>query len=150
MDNTVIASIVSAIGGIVVAVITAIVAPKLKSGIYRNQQKVPIAVLGKWKNEWQIDNEIYDEDTMEITKWKSNNTFTGKGFNEKGDYIISGEVFSSNYVIGFYRSDSYPAKGYLGSFTLKLSVDGKSLRGAWQGFTINEKIEGGTVICRKI
>ncbi len=145
MSDIIITSIVSAAGGIIVAVIVYIISPRIKSGIYRSQKKVPLYILGTWKVEWLIDGGKYSEDTIEIQKWRGNNAFIGIGYNEKGNYKISGEVFSSKYIVGFYTSDSYPSRGYLGSFTLKLSIDGKQMKGMWQGTTPNDLIEGGVV-----
>jgi len=150
MDSTVIASIITAISLIIVAVITYIVAPRIISGIYRSRNKVPLGILGSWKAEWLIGDEVYSRDTIEIRKWGKNNTFKGKGYNERGDYMISGEVFSSNLLVGSYKNELYPTKGYLGSFMLRLSIDGKKMSGMWQGVTINEEIEGGAVNCSRV
>ncbi|MFC1965461.1 hypothetical protein ACFLWI_00705 [Chloroflexota bacterium] len=149
MDNTVIASIISAIGGIIIAVITYIVAPKITSTIYRSRNKVPPNIIGSWNVEWMIGDEVYSRDRIEIMNWEKNNVFKGMGDNEKGNYIISGEVFSSNLLIGHYKNESYPTKGYLGSFTMRLSIDGKRMSGMWEGVTINEKIEGGAINCSR-
>jgi hypothetical protein len=145
MSDAVITSIVSAVGGIIIAIITYVISPRIKSEIYRARKKVPIHILGTWKVEWLINGGKYSEDIIEIQKWRRNNTFVGIGYNEKGNYNIYGEVFSSNYIVGFYTNKSYPSKGYLGSFTTKLSIDGKQMKGMWQGTTPKEIIEGGAV-----
>lgn len=148
MDNTVIAAIIGAIGGVVSATIPLVLTPILKSKAYRSHNKIP-DILGSWKNEWYIGDRLYTEDMFKIEKWSKKNHFEGTGYDPKSQYRLSGEVDVSRIVVGSYIDSKYPTLGYIGTFIMELSVDGKVMEGYWHGRTPNGDIEGGRVHCKR-
>lgn len=149
MDSTIIAGIISAFGGITGTFILVYFVPILKSKSFRRRNKTP-DILGTWENEWFIGDKLYTTDFFEIDKWIKNNKFQGIGSDDKiGRYMISGEIHYDVFV-ATYEHVNYPTKGYIGTFTLKLSSAGGNLmEGCWHGFTRNDKFEGGKVICKR-
>ena len=149
MDSTIIAAIISGLGGIAAALASVSFSRELKSKSFRSRHEIP-NILGTWQNEWFIGDKLYIKDTIEIEKWSKNNQFQGVGREEKGKYIISGEIGSRGEILATYKNEGYPTTGYIGTFILKLSIDGKSMEGYWHGLTPGEKLEGGKVVCKRI
>ena len=151
MSDTILAAFITAIGAILIALITQVLVPYFKSKSFRSSHSIP-NILGKWKNEWFVGQEgkPFSEDTFEIEKWDRNSQFRGKG-NEPnvGPYFISGEISSNRLVIGTYKDTFYPDMAFIGNFIMHLSVDGKSMEGFWQGLTKDGQIQEGKVICKK-
>jgi len=149
MDSKVKVAIITSLGTIIVAIISSIIGPLVTSGLYRSRNNVP-DILGTWENEWYIEGRLYTKDTFEIERWSKNNRFEGTGHESKGPYKLSGEVDVSRFVVGTYIDTHYPTLGYVGTFILQLSVDGKTMEGYWHGRTKEGKIEGGRVMCRRL
>jgi hypothetical protein len=148
MDKTILAAIIGAFGGIVAAIISAVLGPWIMSKSYRSHNQTP-DILGTWENEWYIEDKLYTKDTFEIERWSKNNRFEGTGHEAKGPYRLSGEIDVSRIVVGTYVDTQYPSLGYIGTFILELSIDGKVMEGYWHGRTAKGKIEGGRVVCRR-
>lgn len=106
-------------------------------------------ILGTWKNKWYIEDRLYTKDTFKIERWLGNSRFEGTGHEKKGPYRLSGEIDVSRIVVGTYKDTCYPTLGYIGTFILELSVNGKVMEGCWHGRTAKGKIEGGRVVCRR-
>jgi len=148
MNATILAAIISAVGGILATIISAVLGPRIMSKTYRSRNQIPY-ILGTWENEWYIEDRLYTKDTFEIERWLRNSRFEGTGHEAKGPYRLSGEIDVSRIVVGTYIDTCYPTLGYIGTFILELSVDGKVMEGCWHGRTSKGKIEGGRVVCRR-
>jgi hypothetical protein len=151
MKGTILGAVITAIGAILAALITGVFVPYVRSRSFRSSHDIP-DILGKWKNQWFVGHEdkLFSEDTFEIEKWDRNSQFRGTGNEPKaGPYSISGEISSNRLVIGTYKDTDFPNMAYIGNFIVRLSVDGKSMEGFWQGLTEDNQIQEGKLTCKK-
>lgn len=148
MDSNFLAGIIGALGTIIAALMSVLLAPLVSSKMFRSRYRIPV-VLGTWNNKWFIDDNLDSEDTFEIKKWTSKNHFRGDAQHPKGPYIISGEISAFGTLVITYKDANFPTMSYIGTCILKLSVDGKSMEGYWHGLTTEGKIEGGKIVCKR-
>jgi hypothetical protein len=148
MDSRIIAALIGAGAAILSTLISVVLAPILKSRLFRARQEVP-DILGTWRNEWSIGKKLYVTDTMKIEKWIKDNQFQGTGYDENSEYKIQGQIDSSRILVATYRDIKYPKRGHVGVFILELAVDGQSMKGYWHGVVSEGDLKGGLVSCER-
>lgn len=83
-------------------------------------------------------------DEFDVPGWHRKNHFRGEGRSSKGSYTLFGQTDSSRIAVGTFEDDTYPTKGFIGTFILELSMDAKTLTGFWNGRTPAGAIQAGT------
>lgn len=147
MEGVVVAALITASGLVSAACINTVL-PRMSSRVFRARNYIP-DVLGTWDCEWFNGDVLYTKDQFTIVRWVRNNRIEGKGNDDRGCYVFSGEVESSRVVKCNYRDERYPKSARTGTFILNVSVDGRLMEGYWHGLTVEGDMRGGRVVCRK-
>lgn len=147
MDPTIVVSIISAVGGIIAAIVARVPIENMFSRRGRQQNNIPEIMQTKWSAEWRFeDGSLYVQDSVTFDKWTKNSQFIGYGeviHNDKQfKYAIEGEVAPNRIVVLIYKAEKYPSQANIGMAILKLSTDAEELNGNWSGLASKKLPDG--------
>ena len=149
MDPTILGAVITAIATVLATLIGVFATPKVVGSRHRSRHHIP-DVRGNWSASWFVGDDLYEEDTVKISRWKGRNRFLGTGRSAKGSYSLSGQIDSARIAVGTYQDDEYPTKGLVGTYVLELSADGKKFTGFWNGLTADGKLQSGKTVWNKV
>ena len=146
METDVIVALIT-LGGLILVALIPKIWDSLSSLIIRKRSNIPNIINTKWVAKWYKDDFItlYVEDRIEITKWKTKNTFIGQGImthspnGEETQYIypIEGEIYPNRIMVFTYKAEKYPTEGLIGTVCMQLEDTAKEINGFWIGKTKN-------------